>query len=184
MGGMGCSTGVIAIDLAQEMLELHGNSYAVVVSTENITQNWYFGNNRALLIPNCLFRVGGATILLSNKACNRLNSKYELVHVVRSHKGADDQSFMCVQRVQDHVGKLGVCLSKDLMVVAGEALKTNITALGPLVLPLREKFHFLCNLLVKKLFGSKKKGYIPNFKLAFDHFCIHADSKAVVGEVE
>ena len=39
----------------------------LVVSMENITQNWYFGNQRSMLIPNCLFRVGGAAVLLSNK---------------------------------------------------------------------------------------------------------------------
>ena len=27
----------------------------------------YFGNQRSMLIPNCLFRVGGAAVVLSNK---------------------------------------------------------------------------------------------------------------------
>lgn len=27
----------------------------------------YFGNQKSMLIPNCLFRVGGAAMLLSNK---------------------------------------------------------------------------------------------------------------------
>ncbi|RYR50861.1 hypothetical protein Ahy_A06g025866 isoform B [Arachis hypogaea] len=40
LGGMGCSAGVIAIDLAKDMLQVHRNTYAVVVSTENITQNY------------------------------------------------------------------------------------------------------------------------------------------------
>ena len=39
LGGMGCSAGVVAIDLAKQMLQLHPNTYALVVSTENITQN-------------------------------------------------------------------------------------------------------------------------------------------------
>ena len=38
-----------------------------MLSTENITQNWYFGEDRSMLIPNCLFRVGGAGIVLSNR---------------------------------------------------------------------------------------------------------------------
>jgi len=67
LGGMGCSAGVVAVDLARQMLQLYPNMYALVVSTENITQNWYFGNDRSMLIPNCLFRVGGAAMLLSNK---------------------------------------------------------------------------------------------------------------------
>jgi 3-ketoacyl-CoA synthase len=67
LGGMGCSAGVIAVDLARQMLQLHPNTYALVISTENITQNWYFGNTKSMLIPNALFRVGGAALLLSNK---------------------------------------------------------------------------------------------------------------------
>jgi 3-ketoacyl-CoA synthase len=41
LGGMGCSAGVISVDLAHELLQVHRATYAVVVSTENITQNWY-----------------------------------------------------------------------------------------------------------------------------------------------
>ena len=55
--------------------QVYPNSRALVVSTENITQNWYFGNNRAMLIPNCLFRVGGAAVLLSNRRSDRCNAK-------------------------------------------------------------------------------------------------------------
>ena len=54
---------------------MYPNSTALVVSTENITQNWYFGNDRSMLIPNCLFRVGGAAMLLSNKRSDRRRAK-------------------------------------------------------------------------------------------------------------
>jgi 3-ketoacyl-CoA synthase len=47
--------------------QVYPNSTALVLSTENMTQNWYFGNDKSMLIPNCLFRTGGAGILLSNK---------------------------------------------------------------------------------------------------------------------
>ena len=40
---------------------------------------------------------------------------------------------------EDDAGNLGVRLSKELMAVAGEALKTNVTTLGPLVLPFSEQ---------------------------------------------
>ena len=46
---------------------MYPNCRALVVSTENITQNWYFGEERSMLIPNCLFRIGGAAIVLSNR---------------------------------------------------------------------------------------------------------------------
>lgn len=67
LAGMGCSASPIAIDLARQMLELHPSEYALVISTENVSQNWYFGNDRSMLLPNCLFRAGAAAILLSNK---------------------------------------------------------------------------------------------------------------------
>ncbi|ESQ53672.1 hypothetical protein EUTSA_v10025028mg [Eutrema salsugineum] len=189
LGGMGCSAGVIAIDLANDMLQIHRHTFALVVSTENITQNWYFGNNRAMLIPNCLFRVGGSAILLSNRARDRKRSKYKLVHTVRTHKGSDAKAFNCVYQEQDETLKTGVSLSKDLTAIAGEALKTNITTLGPLVLPISEQILFFANFLAKRLFNGKKKKkkkkpYLPDFKLAFDHFCIHAGGRAVIDELE
>ncbi|KAL6618758.1 hypothetical protein ACP70R_033897 [Stipagrostis hirtigluma subsp. patula] len=184
LGGMGCSAGVIAVDLARDMLQVHRNTYAVVVSTENITQNWYFGNRKAMLIPNCLFRVGGAAVLLSNRDADRRRAKYRLKHVVRTHKGADDKAFNCVYQEQDDEGKTGVSLSKDLMAIAGGALKTNITTLGPLVLPVSEQLLFFATLVAKKLFNAKIKPYIPDFKLAFEHFCIHAGGRAVIDELE
>ncbi|KAG0493810.1 hypothetical protein HPP92_004804 [Vanilla planifolia] len=134
LGGMGCSAGLISIDLAKQLLQVCPDSYALVVSMENITLNWYFGNNRSMLVSNCLFRMGGAAILLSNKRSDRRRSKYQLIHTVRTHKGADEKCYCCVKQEEDANGKIGVS-SKDLMEVAGNALKTNITTLAPLVLP-------------------------------------------------
>ncbi|KAM1625239.1 hypothetical protein ACFXTN_012389 [Malus domestica] len=151
---MGCSAGVIAVDLAKDLLQIHRNTYVVVVSTENITQNWYFGNKKSMLIPNCLFRVGGSAILLSNKSVDRRRAKYKLVHVVRTHRGADDKAFRCVYQEQDDKGKTGVSLSKDLTAIAGGALETNITTLGPIVLPISEQLLFFSSLVVRKLFKS------------------------------
>ncbi|CAJ2631990.1 unnamed protein product [Trifolium pratense] len=85
---------------------------------------------------------------------------------------------------EDDNGKVGVTLSKDLMAVADDALKTNITTLGPLVLPTSEQLLFFGTLVGKKLFKMKIKPYIPDFKLAFEHFCIHAGGRAVLDELE
>lgn len=184
LGGMGCSAGVIAIDLAKDMLQLHRNTYAVVLSTENITENWYFGHKKSMLIPNCLFRMGGAAVLLSNRSSDRRRSKYKNIHIVRTHKGSEDTAFRCVYQEQDEKGKTGVSLSKDLMAVAGNALKANITALGPLVLPVSEQLLFITTLMLRKFINPKIKAYIPDFKLAFQHFCIHAGGRAVIDELE
>ncbi|KAK9074044.1 hypothetical protein SSX86_006640 [Deinandra increscens subsp. villosa] len=192
LGGMGCSAGVIAVDLAKDLLMferiwrvmLHRKAYAIVVSMENITQNWYFGNKKSMLIPNCLFRVGGAAVLLSNNPADKRRAKYKLLHTVRTHCGSNDTAFNCVYQEQDETGKTGVSLSKDLMAIAGGALKSNITTLGPLVLPISEQLLFFATLVARKITESKTKPYIPDFKLAFDHFCIHAGGRAVIDELE
>ncbi|EYU26763.1 hypothetical protein ABFS82_14G045200 [Erythranthe guttata] len=188
LGGMGCSAGVIAVDLAKDLLQIHRNTYAVVVSTENITHNSYRGTQKSMLIPNCLFRVGGAAVLLSNKSSDRKTAKYKLLHIVRTHRGANDKAYRCVYQEEDEEGKTGVNLSKNLMAIAGGALKTNITTLGPLVLPISEQLLFFANLVFNKLLPNNKKiikrGYIPDFKLAVEHFCIHAGGRAVIDELE
>ncbi|XP_021897047.1 3-ketoacyl-CoA synthase 20-like [Carica papaya] len=182
---MGCSAGLISIDLVKDLLQAHPNSYALVISTENMTSSWYVGNNRPMLIPNCIFRVGGAAILLSNRSSDRQRSKYQLLHTVRTHKGADNKSYNCVFQQEDEVQKSAVTLSKDLMLVAGEALKTNITTLGPLVLPMSDQFLFFATFIARKFLKMKMiRSYVPNFKMAFQHFCIHPGGKAVLDEVE
>ncbi|KAF7081689.1 hypothetical protein CFC21_085604 [Triticum aestivum] len=184
LSGMGCSAGIIAIDLAKRLLQVHRNTYALVVSTENITLNAYMGNNRPMLVTNTLFRVGGAAILLTNRAGDRARSKYQLIHTVRTHRGAHDQSYGCVTQEEDEVGEVGVSLSKELMAVAGEALKTNITTLGPLILPMSEQLRFLATVVLKKVFRAQVKAYLPDFKLALEHFCIHAGGRGVLDELE
>ncbi|KAJ4976469.1 hypothetical protein NE237_001575 [Protea cynaroides] len=88
---------------------------------ENITLNWYFGNDRSMLVSNCLFRMGGAAILLSNKRSDRRRSKYQLVHPVCTNKGADDKSCSCVTRKRIPLVELEFLRSKELMAVAGDA---------------------------------------------------------------
>jgi 3-ketoacyl-CoA synthase len=184
LGGMGCSAGVISIHLAKDLLQAYKNSRAVVVSTENITQNWYQGNDRSFLITNTLFRVGGAAILLSNKATDRGVSKYKLLHSVRTHMGSVDSSYQAVFQDTDADGYLGVRLDKDLMKVAGEALKRNITTLGPLILPWSEQIKYFWSHFNRKVMGKKGAPYMPNFERSIDHFCIHAGGRAVLEAIE
>ncbi|KAJ8501183.1 hypothetical protein OPV22_011735 [Ensete ventricosum] len=184
LSGMGCSAGLISIDLARDLLQVHRSSNALVISTEIITPNFYGGNQRSMLLPNCLFRMGAAAILLSNRRRDARRAKYRLVHVVRTHKGADDRAYRCVYQEEDAEGLPGISLSKDLMAIAGEALKSNITTIGPLVLPMSEQLLFFLTLVGRKLINPKWKPYIPDFKLAFEHFCIHAGGRAVIDELQ
>lgn len=80
------------------------NKRALIVAHENITNNYYPGNNRSCLVSNCLFRVGGAACLMSNRPQDRAVAKYELVHAVRSHIGADDDAFNAIRQREDEDG--------------------------------------------------------------------------------
>jgi 3-ketoacyl-CoA synthase len=138
-----------------------------------------------MLVSNTLFRVGGAAILVSNKWWARWTAKYRLMTTVRVHKGASDEAYYSVYQKEDDQGIRGVALSKDLLKVAGDALKTNLTINGPSVLPWSEQIKFFINFLVRRMeatSGNKKKtpAYVPDFKKAFQHFCIHAGGRAII----
>lgn len=181
LGGMGCSAGIIAVGLARKLLQSHPNrGYALVVSTENITQNWYKGNERSMLIPNTIFRMGSAAVLLSNKRTERRRALYELEHVVRVHLGADDKAYHCVYQHEDVDGVIGVELNRDLVKVAAKAMEVNLTRLGPLVLPWGEKLAFAANWVARKVLHARVLPYVPDFRRAFNHFCLHVGGRGVV----
>ncbi|XP_044377425.1 3-ketoacyl-CoA synthase 6 [Triticum aestivum] len=134
-----------------------------------------------MLLPNCLFRIGGAAALLSTSSAK---ARFRLKHVVRTLTAADDSSFRCVFPEEDGEGHRGINLSKDLMNIAGNSLKANITAMGPLVLPAREQLMFAFSFIARKVIGKRVKPYVPDFRTAFEHFCIHAGGRAVIDELQ
>jgi len=89
LGGMGCSAGLISIDLAKQLLENRPGSMALVISLEEITQNLYMGNKKSMLLQNTLFRCGGSAVLLSNKPLDGFRAKYKLLHTVRVQETSD-----------------------------------------------------------------------------------------------
>lgn len=186
LSGMGCSAGILSISLAKDLLKVHKNSLALVLSMEVVTPNGYTGQSKSMILANTLFRMGGVAILLSNRKQDRSTSKYKLQHLVRTHMGSDDQSYSSVIQELDEDGKVGVSLSKKLLYVAGNALRTNISELGPCVLPYTEQFKYVCSLVRRKIWAhaKRKEIYMPDFKKAFEHFCIHAGGRAVIDAVE
>ncbi|XP_019184757.1 PREDICTED: 3-ketoacyl-CoA synthase 5-like [Ipomoea nil] len=105
------------------------------------------------------------------------------MHVVRTHKGADDKAYRCVYEQEDPQVKVGINLSKDLMVIVDEALKSNRTTIGPHVLLPSEQLLFLFTLIDRKIFNPKWKPYIPDFKQDFEHFCINTGGRAVIDDL-
>eukprot|EP00475_Leptophrys_vorax_P039121 TRINITY_DN7007_c0_g2_i1.p1 TRINITY_DN7007_c0_g2~~TRINITY_DN7007_c0_g2_i1.p1 ORF type:complete len:595 (-),score=25.82 TRINITY_DN7007_c0_g2_i1:227-1885(-) len=184
LGGMGCSASVTATKLAADLLQSQPNKMAVIVSTENITLNAYLGNRRSMQVTNILFRMGGAAALISNRPRDAWRAKYELKHVVRTHMAEDDKSYKCIWQDEDDKKIVGVLLSRELMATAAKALKANIQTLGPKVLPLSEKLLFAAMFIARRVFGMNLKEYVPDFKLAFEHFCIHPGGRALLDEVQ
>lgn len=181
LSGMGCSAGLLSISLAKDLLKVHKNSLVLVLSTESTTSNVYEGKIKSMLLANCLFRMGGAAILLSNRKSDRDIAKYELQHLVRTHLGSKDGSYNCVYQREDDEGYTGVSLSRSILQVAGEGLKTNMATLAAMVLPYSE----LIKYVISSMACKKRRGtYIPNFKKAFDHFCVHAGGKTVIDAIK
>ena len=83
-------------------------------------------------------------------------------------------SCSCVYQKEDDDGISGVALNKELVKVAAKALQRNLTLLGPLVLPVLEQLKVAWDIVIRRLAGHKGKAYIPDFRKAFNHFCLHA----------
>lgn len=181
VSGMGCSASTLCIDLAQNLLKVHSNSNAIVLSTEILSQGWYSGNERSKLLINCLFRMGSAAILLSNKKEVSKSAKYRLVRTLRTQRAFDDKAYFSAIREEDSDGRLGVTLTRDLLQVAGETLRANISILGCEILPFSEKFWYGVSLM-KKRFVKCEEIYVPNFKV-IQHFCLPCSGKGVIREV-
>ncbi|XP_070006647.1 3-ketoacyl-CoA synthase 2-like isoform X2 [Nicotiana sylvestris] len=185
MTGMGCSAGLIALGLVQNLLKVHDNSYALLVTTESTTDNVYKGNDRSKLLSNCVFRVGAVALLLSNKPSDQNTCKYELVHTVRSQTTNTDRSYNCIFMEEDEQGHRGISINKDLLYAAMKTIRSNISTVAPLVLPLSEQFRYLMNIIVRRFrTGSKMEPYNPEFSRAIDHFFPHVGGKPVLDDLQ
>ena len=192
--GMGCSAGLVALDLARNALRTRRRALALVVSSESIAPNWYSGTDRSMMLANCLFRSGGAAVLLSNDPAHRGRAKMELSCLVRAHIGANDDAHACALQREDAEGRVGISLSKALPKAAVRAFAVNLRRLAPRVLPVAELARFAARLLSRQLLAhlrsSGKKqaggGDAPriDFKTGVDHFCLHPGGTAVIEAVK
>lgn len=188
--GMGCSASAIAIDMAHNLLKTRKNSNAVILSTEILSTGWYPGKSQPMMILNCLFRMGAAGILLTNHEKRFKNkSKYKLVLSQRTQRASDDKGYYSAIREEDSDGLTGVTLRRDLLQVASETLRSNITILGGKILPVTELIFYGASIIRKKylqiLFKEDKPTnyYLPNFKTVIQHFCLPVSGKAVIREI-
>jgi 3-ketoacyl-CoA synthase len=191
VAGTGCSAGTVGIDTAARSLRTaaaakgRGGGYALVVVTENTSLNWYFGENKHMLVTNCIFRVGSAAALVTDVPSRRGEARYELVRTLRTHHGADDAAYNAAVQMEDEEGNVGVALTKDLVRVAGAGLRQHIATLGPRVLPVWEMVRYAWRVARAYAAGSPKAAAaeVPDFQKAFEHMCIHSGGKAVIDAV-
>ncbi|KAL3513977.1 hypothetical protein ACH5RR_026694 [Cinchona calisaya] len=184
LSGMGCSSGVLSIDFAARVLRSSRKvQNALVVITESITLNWYCGDNRSMLVTNCIFRVGCAAAMLTNNPSRRRVAKMELLDTLRTHHGADDRSYRAAFQEEDKKGYTGVALTKDLIRVAGVNLSEHITILAPRVLPLSQLVYYAYSVVMAAVTRGESKPAMPDFTTAFEHMCVHTGGKAVIQQV-
>ena len=185
LSGMGCGGGALATDLAARILRLRSKSYALVVATESTSLNWYFGNNRSMLVANCIFRMGAAAALLTTDGSRRKSAMMELVTSLRTHHGHKDEAYGCANVHEDANGTCGVELSKDLVRVAGASLREHIRSLAVRTLPVSELLKYACAAARAAALrdGKAAPPYVPDFTQAFQHVCFHTGGKAVINKL-
>lgn len=191
LSGMGCSASLISMSIVQNVFKHEKECYAIIVTSESLSSNWYTGNDRSMILSNCLFRSGGCAILLTNKWSLRNKAMLKLKCLVRTHHGAKDESYGCCMQMEDSLGRLGFHLSKDLPKSAARCLVDNLKELAPKILPIREVVRFVVLVMVRRFnFGPNKhvgtgtreqcNRPVINFKTGVEHFCLHTGGKAVI----
>jgi len=84
---------------------------------------------------------------------------------------------------EDAEGFYGIGLRTSLIDVSGGAVRRNMATLGPKVLPITELLYYAYNMICIKVLKMNLKPYIPNFRLAFQHFCIHPGGRTVISGI-
>ncbi|KAJ8448659.1 hypothetical protein Cgig2_010546 [Carnegiea gigantea] len=183
LSGMGCSASILAMALAQNLLLVHKESNVIILSTEILTTGLYSGKERPKLVLNCLFRMGGAAILLTNRKQARKESKYTLVRVMRDQRCFNDKAYTSAIREEDSNGLTGVTLRKDILEVASDMIRAQLSALGSSMLPITEKAKFAISILRKRFVTKATEIYVPNFKTIVRHYCLPVSGRPVIKEI-
>jgi 3-ketoacyl-CoA synthase len=186
LSGMGCSGALIAIGLARNLLRVAPpGRHVLVIATEILSSMLYTGTKREMLVPNVLFRMGAAAMIMTNSP---ERARFRLGPIVRTLTAARDSDYRCAFQEEDDEGITGINLSKDLPVVAANALKGHITAFGPAVLPVSELLRVALSIVRNRLFSAgtkeERRYYRPAFGKVFQHFCIHPGGRRVLHEVQ
>jgi 3-ketoacyl-CoA synthase len=188
LGGMGCGNGVIAIGLVRDLLQAHPNANVIFVPCEITTYAYYTGFHARYCVANCIFRMGAAAALLSNKRSDARRAKYRLLYAERRHTGQNDEAYGAVRWGPDPDGVNGLYLSRAIVNHAGDALEGCLKAVTPKILTWSQLGSGAANMLARsvypKLGWQKPKSYQPDFTQCVQHFAIHAGGYAVLKGIQ
>ena len=135
-----------------------------------MSQGWYIGNDRSMLLVNCLFRAGGAAALMTNSK-RGTGARYVLEHCERTHWACTQEGYDCMGDGEDADGKKGHFIRRSLLPVATEAIKFHLKRLAPHVLTWGE---------LRK--AAKDPKYVPRFGKGFEHLLLHTGGELVFVE--
>ncbi|ONK72656.1 uncharacterized protein A4U43_C04F21660 [Asparagus officinalis] len=145
-------------------------------------------------VLTALFRMhGGSPRCCYPTSVRRSRAWYRIsAHTSHAHKGPDDSCYGWRVYQQRGLGRPTRTASRSPAAAnAGRRRRLvfknqhNHISPRPLVLPLTEQAKFLATLLARRLLKLKGvRPYIPDFKRAFEHFCVHAGGRAVLDEVQ
>jgi 3-ketoacyl-CoA synthase len=188
LGGMGCGNGVIAVGLVRDLLQAHPNANVVFVPCEIVTYAYYPGFHARYCVANCIFRMGAAAALMSNKRSDARRAKYRLLHAERRHTGQNDEAYGAVRWGPDPDGVNGLYLSRAIVQHAGDALEGCLKAVTPKILTWSQLGQGAANLLARAVYPrlgwEKPKSYQPDFTQCVQHFSIHAGGYAVLKGIQ
>ncbi|GAA0165109.1 hypothetical protein Leryth_018264 [Lithospermum erythrorhizon] len=180
LSGMGCTAGLMGMDMAQNIMKTHPNSNAVIVSTEILSTGWYPGLNRSMMLLNCTFRWGASAILISNKRKYRNFAKYELVLALRNQRAFDDTGYYGSYREEDSEGVTGFTVKKEVFEALKETVRSNVTILALSILPFFQIVLYGISIFYRKFIHRTSDNYVPNFKTAIQHFCLVPSGKPII----
>ncbi|GAB2216329.1 hypothetical protein Droror1_Dr00024101 [Drosera rotundifolia] len=127
-----------------------------------MTANLYQGTNRAMLLINCLFRMGGAAVLVSNRSSDLLSSKRKTLRGTKASQQA-----------------------RTWQLSGPESLEEHLTVLTPMILPMCLELRLVSNNIKRKLlYMYNIKPYMPNVRGSVNHFYNHVGAKPVQNVVQ
>lgn len=181
LGGMGCSNGVVAVNLIQDLLNSRKNVNAVLLTTEITTPAYYKGKDKHRQVTNMIFRTGASAVLFSNKPRMVKKAKYVLDTNYRVHLASRDPAYRCIWYGPDADGNNGVYLGKDVVAEASRALSMAMFKVAPTVLNYGQIARYALTEARRLALGKARvPAYKPNFTECLEHFLIHAGGAKVL----